>query len=651
MPRAFPRIATLGGIAATYIMDGHCARAGERLHKTPDYIPEIIMDTDADAIFSAILRTKSPLVLSTDQLDLRAARQPDYATENAALVALANALAGPDDVMLQALAETAMRLCCADSAGISVIEAPLQGETVFRWVAAAGFCQPYVNTTTPAARSPCDITLALGGPQLFAYPPQDVPSSQVPPLQGSTPDIVEALVITVPSDGKPKGAIWVMSHRTDRTFDREDCRVLASLASFTGAALNLRYARRSALTETTESQRIRAELGESEARKDEFIAMLGHELRNPMAPIDSAIAVARRLSDGNQQVLDVLSTAQRQMRHLRRLVDDLLDASRIKHGKLSISLDHASLNEIVYDAVSAVKHHLDSRGHTLSLVGLDAPINVRADHIRLSQMLGNLLSNAAKYTPHGGKIGIEIRCLPRADADRDDDASLSGNPLGGEVIIAIRDNGIGISAELLPRVFELFTQNASDSARSQGGLGIGLSVVKRMVELHRGTVEIASDGLGHGTLVTLRLPILSRSDHYPPLRPANPPSSTRILLVDDNADALQALGMLLELEGHEVQMANGGEAALQLTQHYIPQVALIDIGMPGIDGFQLVQMLRARPQLSQTKLVALTGYASESERSRALSAGFDFHLTKPLSLDKLFDVLTQFADDRTSDAL
>jgi len=627
-------------------MDGHYARAGERVRKSPDYIPEIIMDTDADATFSAILRAKSTLVLSTGLLDLRTARQPDYATENAALAALANVLAGPDDVMLQALAETAMRLCRSDSAGISVIEAPLQGETVFRWVAAAGFCEPYVNTTIPAAHSPCDITLALGSPQLFAYPPQDRPCSH-----GPTPDIVEALVITVASVGKPNGAIWVMSHRTDRLFDREDCRVLASLASFAGAALNLRYARHRALTETSESQRIRAELGESEARKDEFIAMLGHELRNPMAPIDSAIAVARRLSDGNQPVLDVLSTAQRQIRHLRRLVDDLLDASRIKHGKLSISLDHASLNEIVYDAVSAVKHHLDSRGHTLSLVGLDTPINVRADHIRLSQMLGNLLSNAAKYTPHGGKIGIEIRCLPSADALGRNDASSGAQPPGGDVIIAIRDNGIGISAELLPRVFELFTQNASDSARSQGGLGIGLSVVKRMVELHRGTVDIESDGLGHGTLVTLRLPILSRSDHFPPLRPANPPSSTRILLVDDNADALQALGMLLELEGHEVQMANGGEAALQLTQHYVPQVALIDIGMPGIDGFQLVQMLRARPQLGQTKLVALTGYASESERSRALSAGFDFHLTKPLSLDKLFDVLTQFADNRTSNAL
>ncbi len=632
------------------------------------------MDTDADAIFSAILRAKSTLVLSTEQLALRAARQPDYATENAALVALANALAGPDDVMLQALAETAMRLCCADSAGISVMEAPQQGETVFRCVAAAGFCHPFANATTPAGHSLCDITLALGSPQLFAYPPQSVRPLHAPASHGLTadaadtrdarnipnaadgadasgpPDVVEALIIAVPSDSKPNGAIWVMSHRTDRTFDREDCRVLASLASKTCAALNLRYARRSALTETTESQRIRAELGESEARKDEFIAMLGHELRNPMAPIDSAIAVARRLSESNQQVLEVLGTAQRQIRHLRRLVDDLLDASRIKHGKLSISLDHASLNEIVYDAVSAVKHHIDSRGHALSLVGLDAPINVRADHIRLSQMLGNLLSNAAKYTPHGGKIGIEILCLPRPDAQRDDEASASTDTLDGEVIIAIRDNGIGISAELLPRVFELFTQNASDSARSQGGLGIGLSVVKRMVELHRGTVDITSDGLGHGTLVTLRLPILTRSDHYPPLRPPNPPSSTRILLVDDNADALQALGMLLELEGHEVQMANGGEAALQLTQHYIPQVALIDIGMPGIDGFQLVQMLRARPQLAQTKLVALTGYASESERSRALSAGFDFHLTKPLSLDKLFDVLMQFAGDRTSDA-
>jgi signal transduction histidine kinase/ActR/RegA family two-component response regulator len=572
-----------------------------------------MMESDLDAVSNTILRARDAGVLSTARFGRQPSRAPDYALENAALSALANALAGPEDTLLEALAATAMRLCQAAGAGISQVEPAHPGPRMVRWIAGAGLCAPHVGLTMPLRHSPCAIALGLTGPQLLSLPQRHFPG-----LPRATPAIAQELIVAIanPKAGRADGALWVMSQDGAAGFDAEDARLLTSLANFTGAALNLRHAREV--------------LEQSEARKDEFIAMLGHELRNPMAPIDSAIAVARRRSEGNQPVLDVLGTAQRQMRHLRRLVDDLLDASRIKQGKLSISLEQASLNEIVYDAVSAVKHHVDSRGHTLTLSGLDQPIAVHADHVRLSQMLGNLLSNAAKYTPPGGAIAIDIACAQAP----------------GRVDITVRDNGIGIDAKLLPHVFELFTQHASDSARSQGGLGIGLSIVKRMVELHEGSIEIASQGAGQGTVVTLHLPILSRLEHAVARPALEPPGSTRILLVDDNADALQALGMLLELEGHQVEMADGGEAALRLTEHYVPQVALIDIGMPGIDGFQLVHMLRARPQLDATKLVALTGYASESERSRALAAGFDFHLTKPLSLDKLFDVLHQLADDR-----
>jgi CheY-like chemotaxis protein len=368
--------------------------------------------------------------------------------------------------------------------------------------------------------------------------------------------------------------------------------------------------------------------------------MLGHELRNPMSPIDSAIAVAKRLCADHEATVNVLSIAQRQMRHLRALVDDLLDAARVRQGKLAIKRTDASLNEIVFDAVSAVQHHIDSRRHTLTLHGMETPMYVFADHVRMSQMIGNLLSNAAKYTPTGGHVELVIEPLAFKETLAPDGDAAGAN-IYGDVLITVRDNGVGISGELLPHVFELFAQAPSSNARAEGGLGIGLAVVKRMVDLHGGTIAIHSEGSGRGTEVSLRLPILGKQPLEQPVRAATAPVPTKILLVDDNRDALDALAMLLELDGHEVRTADSGKAALELAREYIPEVALIDIGMPEMDGFQLARMLRSRPELKVTVLVALTGYASESDKSRALAAGFDLHLTKPLSLEKFQTLLNR----------
>jgi signal transduction histidine kinase/CheY-like chemotaxis protein len=423
-------------------------------------------------------------------------------------------------------------------------------------------------------------------------------------------------VVPIASDGKQLGAIWVMSHDPKRQFDREDVRLLSNLAVFAGAALSVVNERDNGIA--------------NDQRHAEFIAMLGHELRNPMAPIDSAVGAAKRLCADNTKAVEVLTVAQRQVRHLRALVDDLLDAARVKHGKLAIRHSDTSLNEIAFDAVSTVKHHFDSRKHTLKINGLDTLIPVSADHVRLSQVLGNILSNAAKYTPVGGAIEMSVEVEPGGE---EADAS-------GTVTVRVKDNGVGIDVSAQPHVFELFAQSARNHARAEGGLGIGLAVAKRMVELHGGTISLQSEGPGTGTAVTLRLPILRAASVASEARTVDSSRCpVRLLLVDDNLDALMALGVLLELEGHSVNTTDNGRDAIRLISETRPEVAIVDVGMPDVDGFDVAHAVRQDRNLDGVLLVALTGYAAESDKSRALAAGFDYHLTKPMSLEKLHHII------------
>lgn len=556
---------------------------------------------------------------NNEELARRLARAPDHASENRALVSLARAQAGSRADLLQVVADCALSLCAAGSAGISLIEQ--QGdERVFRWLAVSGMCADLRGKMTAWDECPCAVTLQSGTAQLFIEPQR-----QFSCLAFSGIFIPEGIVVPIRLADRDLGAIWVMSHSDECRFDAEDVRLLSNLAVFAGSSLTIVDARD--LSE------------ESDRRHNEFIAMLGHELRNPMAPIDSAVGAAKRLCADDPRAVGVLDIAQRQMRHLRTLVDDLLDAARLQHGKLTIRLSDTSLNDIAFDAVTAVSHHIESRKHRLTITGLDAPVFVRADHVRLSQVLGNVLSNAAKYTPVGGDIELAVRV--------DADAANEGEP--GGVVIGIRDNGMGIDSAAQPQLFDLFAQSARGKARAEGGLGIGLAVAKRMVELHGGTIELQSEGAGLGTSVTLHLPILRAAvdvDITTDGKTTAKAGPARILLIDDNREALQALGLLLELEGHEVTTSDNGPDAIRMMSERHPEVAIIDIGMPGMDGFEVARRVRLDAGLDDVILLALTGYASESDKSRALAAGFDYHLTKPLSLDKLESFLANRAEGK-----
>jgi signal transduction histidine kinase/CheY-like chemotaxis protein len=566
-------------------------------------------------------------VLRTGDLDHRPSRPPDHAAEVRTFVAVVGAQTGRRDDLLQALADAALAACHAGSAGISLIETLADGSTVFRWRAVAGECSAFKGKTTAWGECPCGITLELGAPQLFVDP-----HTHFSCLHDAGAIMSEGIVTPIRTDGRQLGAIWVASHDGHR-FEQEDVRLLGNLAVLAGAALTLINAQEAASAEAAAAQQARRSIEDAAHRRDEFIAMLSHELRNPMAPIDSAISSLKLLCADQPAATDVLAIAQRQMRQLRTLVDDLLDAARLRHGKLAISFSRTSLNEIVYDAVTALKHHIDARKHRLAVVGLDQPVYVHADHVRLSQVVGNLLSNAAKYTPVGGTLELRVQI--------DANGVSAGQHSGGDVSIVMMDNGVGMEPDALEHAFELFSQSPSSTRRADGGLGIGLAVAKRLVELHDGTIALDSRGVGRGTVVSLRLPILDRD----PVSAAHAPAATivaptRILLVDDNADALDALRLLLELEGHDVIIARDGRQAVRLAANELPEVGIIDIGMPEMDGFEVARVIRSHDELAQMFLIALTGYSSESDKSRALAAGFDYHLTKPVSLQRLNDVLT-----------
>jgi signal transduction histidine kinase len=484
----------------------------------------------------------------------------------------------------------------------------------FRWLAVAGLCAGLQGRTTAWDECPCGVTLEAGTVRLFVNPQREFACLNFPGV-----DVPEGIVVPIPGDSGHLGAIWVMSHDPACRFDSEDARVLSDLATVAGAAVTM--------------VNVRDDGADNDRRHNEFIAMLAHELRNPMAPIDGAITAARRLLADNDKADAVLGIAQRQMKHLRTLVDDLLDAARLKYGKLTIRSSDTLLSEIVEDAVTTIDDDLRSRGHTLKLTGLDSAIPVRADPVRLSQVLGNLLSNAVKYTPAGGVIELSVR---------------AGDPRDARMLeIDVADNGIGIDSAVGPHVFDLFAQCSSGSARSEGGLGIGLAVAKRLVELHEGEIAIHSEGPGCGTRVTLRLPILRTQPQASIVETTEQGGAfrpLRIVLVDDNVDALHVLRMLLDLEGYRVSAVDNGRAAIELITRTRPELAIVDVAMPNMDGFEVARRIRANPELNGTILVALTGYSSDSDRSQTLAAGFDHHLSKPLSLDKLRDLLAKSAD-------
>lgn len=364
------------------------------------------------------------------------------------------------------------------------------------------------------------------------------------------------------------------------------------------------------------TERMRTERLEADARQmTEFVAMLAHELRNPLAPIVSAVALAERKLDDPERLAWCLAIVKRQMTHLTRLIDDLLDVGRVAKGQIRLERRRVKLDEVIAAAVEAVRPMCDKRQHELSLELLAHPV-VRGDEVRLTQVVTNLLSNACKYTPEGGRIDVQL------DAD-DDHARLS-----------VRDTGVGITPDLLPRVFDLFTQAARSLDRSEGGLGIGLAVSKRLVEMHEGTISAHSSGPGCGSEFVVKLPLF-KAQGAADMGETSTESGLTVLIVDDNRDHAETMQALLEVGGHRALIADDGPSGLQLAKAAVPDIIFLDIGLPGMNGYQVAREIRRSPELEGVFLAAVTGYGADEDRCRSAEVGFDVHLTKPFDLPAL----------------
>jgi PAS domain S-box-containing protein len=362
-------------------------------------------------------------------------------------------------------------------------------------------------------------------------------------------------------------------------------------------------------------------LREEEQRKDDFIALLAHELRNPLAPITSAteaLKMARDISEDSKWAIDIIS---RQLGHMGRLIDDLLDVSRISQNKLELRKEFIRLDDFLQPAIEASEPMIQEAQHTLITDIPKSPIYVCGDGVRLSQIITNLLTNSAKFTPPGGTIWLSVK---RIDTD---------------VAITVKDSGMGISAEMIPRVFEMFIQGTNVPFLARG-LGIGLSLAKRLVELHGGTIEVFSEGAGKGSMFTVTLPAVPdvEDTQHTPKKPSLV-SPLRILVVDDNKDAVTALEMVLRLQGHQTAIAYDGFEAVSASAKFLPDVILLDIGMPKMNGYEAARMIRTQPGGKNIKIIAITGWGQDSDKKRGREAGFDHHLTKPVNADELSLIL------------
>ena len=427
--------------------------------------------------------------------------------------------------------------------------------------------------------------------------------------QGTGNEEVSVLAIPLKARGRVLGVLTLALGSSGRNYEAADLSLAEELASRAAAAL--------------ENARLYRDIQERDLRKNEFLAMLAHELRNPLAPIRNAVQIlgqAKEQDSGTKWASDVID---RQVKQMVRLVDDLLDVSRITRGKVKLKTEPVDVAAAVASAVETSRPLIDERRHDLAVTLPASPLWVAADPARLAQILANLLNNAAKYTPEGGRITFMT--------EREGDAA----------VFRVRDTGVGIAAEMLPRVFDLFTQIDRSLDRAEGGLGIGLTLVHRLVEMHGGTVHVCSDGLGRGSEFVVRLPAVAapsvseeptrNGKHSAPLEAGG----LRILVVDDNRDSAHSLALLLEIQGHQVRTAYDGLAALDMVEEFDPEAVVLDIGLPRLNGYDAARRIRARPQSKPLLLVALTGYGHEDNRVQAQAAGFDHHLVKPVDLEIL----------------
>ena len=425
------------------------------------------------------------------------------------------------------------------------------------------------------------------------------------------PDSAVRSYLAVPVVGRA-GEVFgglFLGHSAPSVFSPDAARVVGGLAAHASVAIE-----NARLYEA--ERRARSEAEASNRAKDEFLAMLGHELRNPLSAVRNAIVSARLEPALCDRALEI---AQRQADYLTRLVDDLLDVARITQGRIPLHREPVSFAGIVERAVETTRQLIEERAHAITLSLPRGDVRIDADAIRLEQVFVNLITNAAKYTPPGGHI------------------ELIGRVVGTDAELVVRDTGIGIRAEVLPRIFDLFVQGDRELDRAQGGLGVGLTVARRLVELHGGRITAASSGGGKGAEFTVSIPTVTTNDR-PPDRPGEVSATharSRILMVEDNRDAAESLMMILEFFGHHVRIAYDGLAAIAAAQAIVPDVMLIDIGLPGIDGYEVAARVRQDPKLKDVVLVALTGYGGNEDKQRAMQAGFDHHLVKPVDVSVL----------------
>jgi signal transduction histidine kinase len=414
----------------------------------------------------------------------------------------------------------------------------------------------------------------------------------------------------------------------NRELEREKASELAELNGRLQEANRELQASNAALTvEITERRRAEQALLEADRRKDDFLAILAHELRNPLAPMSNAIQILQRIGPQNPELRKLREMIDRQVRHMKRLVDDLLDVSRITQGKITLQSEPLELGALVQRAVESNMSVVDAHGHHIEVSVPAEPVQVRGDPVRLAQVVSNLVNNAAKFTPNGGRIEVSLTV-----ADR-------------RARISVRDNGIGIEAQYLPHVFELFGQVRNPRPHSHDGLGIGLALVQRLVEMHRGRVEARSGKAGAGSEFVVELPLLAGEPAA--AEPAATPagnrelSGRRILVVDDFEDCRESLARVLEFAGAEARTAPDGQAALEVAASFEPDVVIMDIRMPVMDGYEAARRLRAGPRGGELVLIALTGWGQPEHVEKSRLAGFNAHATKPLEID---DLLKQIAE-------
>ena len=415
--------------------------------------------------------------------------------------------------------------------------------------------------------------------------------------------------------GRPLGVVTFVTSESGRRYGPADLKLAEDLAHRAAVALD--------------NARLYAELKEADRLKDEFLAMLAHELRNPLAPVRNALQIMKMPGTNSAMIGQARDMAERQVQHMARLLDDLLDVSRISRGKIELRKEVLDLTAAVNRSAEAVRPLFEERQHELIVSLPPASLRVEADPTRLEQVVTNLLNNAAKYTDPGGKVWV------------------TAQHAGSEVVLRVRDTGIGIAPDMLPKVFDLFVQAERRLDRSQGGVGIGLTLVKKLVEMHGGRVEASSAGPGRGSEFVVRLPAAddpraegqaaarSRSAVPPPL------PCRRVLVVDDNMDAADSLALLLRLSGQEVRVAHDGPTALLAAQAFRPELVLLDLGMPGMDGYEVARRLRQQPESRTALVVALTGWGQDSDRRRSAEAGFDQHLVKPVEPSDLEKLLAE----------